>query len=61
MEKVSTLNGTTEIYHASGEFTLAAAEKVKLDIANVKEFEEECPADHTWTVKVRISIIENPV
>ena len=61
MENVSTLNGTTEIYHASGEFTLAAAEKFKIDVAGVKQYEEECPADHTWTVKVRVTIIEEPV
>lgn len=59
MEKMATLNGTVEIYNASGSYTLVTGEKIKIDIAGVKEFEETCPAGHVWAINVRVRIVEN--
>jgi len=60
MEKVSRLNGITEIYNASGEFNIVAGEKLELEIAGNKEFEETCPANLKQKIRLSIEIIEEP-
>ena len=58
MEKASRLNGILEIYNASGEFDIIAGEKIEIEIAGEKEFEETCPADKKCKIRISIEILE---
>jgi len=46
--ELNQISNNSVFYGADGNFSAVAGEKVKVDIAGVKQLEAECPAGKKW-------------
>jgi hypothetical protein len=56
--ELNQISNGTKVYGADDTLSMTAGEKIKVDVAGVKEFEQTVPVGKKWTVNISMKVTE---